>query len=502
MILPQELYRVSQIREVEQLALQASSEELLMSRAGSAAFDVLRRHFPEALHITVLCGSGNNGGDGLKLARQAHNEGLEVIVLTLGDFANQSDAAKSMLRDAIAVGIEVREFTEADLLDETDLIVDAMLGIGVTGAVRGLYRTAIDTINEGEVPVLALDIPSGLDADSGAAQGVAVVADITVTIIGLKQGMVTGQGKYYCGDIQLANLDLDELIESQEISGMAVGPAILSNLLPVPAEHVHKGMMGHVLVIGGDDGMPGAVCLAAQAALRVGAGKVTIVSRERHFNIIMCARSEFICVAVEEDMSRLTELFETVDVCVIGPGMYGSDWSRQILKTALTFSGPKVLDAGALVLLNEFDISLQNTVITPHPGEAGCLLRCSPVEIEQHRYAAALQLAEQKADVAVLKGAGTIIQMRTGHTYVCAAGNPGMATAGMGDVLAGMIGGLIAQSESLEDAALAGVLLHAHCADIATNEIGSAALLAGDMFNYVGQAMGNIEIEWSIEEAD
>jgi NAD(P)H-hydrate epimerase len=231
--------------------------------------------------------------------------------------------------------------------------------------------------------------------------------------------------------------------------------------------------------------MPGAVCLAAEAALRVGAGKVTIVTREKHFAIVMAKRSEFICVTVEEDFSALEHVLNTADVCVVGPGMMLSNWSREVFQRCLQFSGPKVLDAGALALLSETPQFITQAILTPHPGEAAKLLSVPIAEVEANRYQKVAMLAHAYADIVILKGAGTLIFASNDFSvHVCGLGNAGMATAGMGDVLAGMVGGLANQYQGLKKAALAGVLLHSHAGDLAAKALGEQALLAGDLVNH------------------
>lgn len=496
-----ELYTVEQIRSIEHQAFQSVDEALLMRRAGASAFKLMQKLYPELRHITVLCGMGNNGGDGLVLARLAFDAGLEVRVLTLGELSKQSELAGLMLQEVIAVDIELKPFGQAEKLFDTDLIIDAMLGIGITGDVRSPFIDVIEQVNMGDVPVFALDIPSGINADTGCPQPEAIKATQTVTFIGYKQGMVTGKGKNFCGELYLESLELTDILESHPFSGLRAEPSILNNILPPLVDHVHKGMMGHIAIIGGDQGMPGAVCLAAEAAMRVGAGKVTVVTRERHFPIVMNTRAEFLCLTVEEDLQPLQALLKKVDVCVVGPGMSQTDWSSKVFNEILNFKGVKIVDAGALIFLKAQTEPLDNLIITPHPGEAATLLSSNVEEIEANRYQAAQTLADTYAEVAILKGAGTIIQTQQGVNYVSTAGNPGMATAGMGDVLAGMIGGLAAQCSTLEDTALAGVILHAHSSDIAASNLGQRSLLAGDVVNFLGEALSKERIEWIIEES-
>lgn len=486
---PVELYRVEQIRKLEQLACDRIGELTLMRRAGAAAFCCLQQEFPDVRHITVLCGGGNNGGDGYVVANMAFKAGLDVRVLIFESPDTYSEATYTLYQDLVAMDVEIQPYNESTELTDTDLIVDAMFGIGLNRAVEGLYLRAIELVNEGEVPVLALDVPSGLDANTGCPLGNAIVADTTVTFIGNKQGLVSGQGKHHCGRLVVDTLSLAMTPAEQPISGRWVDGRVLDELFPAPPEHAHKGILGHVLVVGGDIGMPGAVCLAAEAAMRVGTGKVTVVTHAVHTPIVITRCPELLICAVEENLEPLERLLRSCDVCLFGPGLTDSVWSRALIKTCFQAPIAKVVDAGALNFLSQYSTTLENTILTPHSGEAACLLGKTVAEVEANRYQAALEIANRYTATTVLKGAGTIIQSSNDVPHVCRLGNPGMATAGMGDVLGGMIAGLVAMGCLCEEAAIAGVVVHAYAGDLAAAKHGQSSLLASDVYKFIGHAL-------------
>lgn len=497
MFLDYELYTVKQIRIIESHALSTVGESTLMARAGEAAFCVLKEQYPEAQAITVFAGAGNNGGDGFVIARLAKAQGMHVVVYTVGTMDKLSESAKQAYQALTTSGIEVCAFDGHVPLDESDVIIDALLGIGLSGEVRGDYVDAIQCINQSEVDVLAIDLPSGIDADTGRVLGVAVCATMTVTFIGMKQGLLTGQAVSYTGELFCNDLDLEEEIMTHPVTALRLDEGELTTLLPTREKHAHKGMLGHVLVIGGDEGMAGAARLSAEAALRVGAGKVSVATRAAHLSVILSGRPELMCHCIA-DATELNPLLAQADVCVIGPGLAESEWSESLIKMALKFKGPKVIDAGALLYLSKHPQFVENAIITPHPGEAARLLKVTNQEIQNERFSTVVSLVKQVAEIVVLKGAGTLVQATNAIPLVCDLGNPGMATAGMGDVLAGMIAGFVAQGSSNFDAAQCGVVLHAYAGDKAVAVHGEYALLAGDLFAYFSECMqvDSITYDW------
>ncbi|MEO5702697.1 MAG: NAD(P)H-hydrate dehydratase [Gammaproteobacteria bacterium] len=482
--LPQLLYRAAQLRELDRIAISdyGIPGAALMANAGAAAFNVLREFWPQAGRISVVCGLGNNAGDGFVLARLARENGLDVTVLQLGDIARlRGDALAARAAFIESRGVP-RAFTP-DALNTAELLVDALLGTGLDREISAEWRIAIEAMNASGIPIFALDIPSGLDADSGQVLGVAIRAQATISFIGLKQGMFTGQARNYCGKIFFADLGLPaELFHRIPVSAARINLGSMPEPIPRPRA-AHKGNNGHVLVIGGDHGMAGAIRLAGEAAARIGAGLVTIATRPDHVSGINAARPELLCRGIKS-AGQLLPLIEAANVIAIGPGLGRTSWAVELFARVLDSPVPLVIDADGLNLLALEPVRCANWILTPHPGEAARLLGCSIAEIEKDRFAAVAELHKRYGGAVVLKGAGTLVWAGTGPIAVCDAGNPGMASGGMGDVLTGVIAGLLAQGSGLEAAAQLGVCLHAAAGDRAARE-GERGMLASDLFPHL-----------------
>lgn len=476
------LYQTKTIRQIENtiFAEEIATESELMRRAGHAAFSKMRQKWPAAQRILVICGKGNNAGDGFVLAKEAYLCGLSVSVLILVEENDYRGAAKEALSACLSAGVSVASFDESVEL-VGDVIVDAIFGVGLSRDVSGVYQKAIEAINAVSMPVLSLDVPSGLAADTGSAFGCVVQAAMTVTFIALKTGLYTGKGAEYAGEIVHEDLAVPQRL-FELFSPSAYLMASKSFTKPLPSRHrdAHKGDFGHVLIIGGDYGMGGAVCMAAEAALRVGAGLVSVATRPEHVGVVSGSRPEIMCHQIEK-IDALKPLIAAASVIVIGPGLGRGEWSAALLEAVLQSNKPKVLDADSLNLLANIPKHSDEWILTPHPGEAGRLLHITTEAVQKDRFVAAESLVKKFGGVCVLKGAGTIVQSENMLPCVCAAGNPGMATAGMGDVLSGVIGGLLAQGLALVDAAKQGVMLHALAADAAAELGGERGLLATDL---------------------
>lgn len=484
--LPSALYRAAQVRELDRLAIEEHGipGEVLMVRAGQAAFSVLQQRWPRARSLGVLCGVGNNGGDGFVVARLAQVAGYRVRVWQVGDADKIHGDALTARQQAQAAGIHIEAFAGADL-DGVEVLVDGLLGTGLNGEVEADWRLAIEAINAAHAHgchVLALDIPSGLQADTGAVLGVAVQADACVTFIGLKLGLFTGQGPALCGAIRFADLGVPEGVYAQ-LKPAATRLSWDKIALPARSAAAHKGDFGHVLVVGGDHGMAGALTLAGEAALRTGAGLVSAATRAAHAASASATRPELMSHGVET-ASSLAPLLRRASVLAVGPGLGQGAWSRQLFSAVLDCSLPMVVDADALNLLAAEPAYRHNWILTPHPGEAARLLGQSIAQVQADRVTAAVALQKKYGGVVVLKGAGTVVVNSNGEIGVCSEGNPGMASGGMGDVLTGVIAGLLAQGCSLTEAARQGVCLHSHAADLAAEE-GQRGLLASDLFPYL-----------------
>jgi ADP-dependent NAD(P)H-hydrate dehydratase / NAD(P)H-hydrate epimerase len=481
--LPFALYRAEQVRHFDQIAIESYKIPgyELMTRAGIAAFQKICQLWPAIKHLTVVAGLGNNGGDGYVVARLAIQAGLSVTVFQLGEQTKIKGSALDALHDMQKAGVNLNEFTEKTILPkQTDVIVDAILGTGLERQVEGLWAAAVAQINANQSPVFAIDIASGIHSDSGQVLGCAIQADATMSFIGLKMGMFTGAGKAASGQISFDSLAVPAKVYANEILSAA---RITWNKTKqsVPERNVdsHKGAFGHVLIIGGDHGMGGAGLMAAKAALRSGAGLVTLACRAEHCSAVLSSQPEIMCHAVDS-AKDLQPLLEKASVIAIGPGLGRTNWGKSLFDEIQACACPCVVDADALYFLRQQLSVRENRIITPHPGEAGMLLAKSNQEIQQNRFESSQNLLNLYGGVVVLKGAGTLVSVLDKPFYICQEGNPGMASGGMGDVLTGIIAGLLAQGLSPEEAAKTGVCLHAKAADLAAKS-GQRGLLATDL---------------------
>jgi len=536
--LPRELYRAEHVRELDRIAIEVVGTPgiVLMERAGKAAFDALRWRWPRVRHIGVLCGVGNNGGDGFVVARLAAEAGVAVRILMLGDTRRlKGDALLAFNKLPSTVSVQPFDKSIGEVFD---VIVDAMLGTGLKGPVEGQWRVAIGWVHQAKrqigSQVMSLDIPSGLQADTGCVTGAAVPADLTITFIGVKQGLMTASGPDYCGELGFNDLQVDPAIY-QHVSASAtlLTGDTLQDVFSPRVKNAHKRNYGHVLVIGGNWGMPGAVQLAANAALRTGAGMVSVATRFEHIAGIVSACPELMCHGIGSAVD-VQKLLPSATCVAIGPGLGQDDWARGLLREVLQCGLPLVVDADALNLLANEPIYRQNWVLTPHPGEAGRLLGLTTAQVQADRFSAVRQLQANYGGVVVLKGCGTLVASPSGYggaqdqqgnvapglatIRLCQAGNPGMASAGMGDVLTGVVSATIAQhmawqtvhtevgtlnptaqpagqpsikeKVALDVAAWAAVYLHSLAGDMAAEQ-GERGLLASDLFPFIHQLVNS-----------
>lgn len=483
--LPTDLYTAAQVRQLDRIAIEEAGipGAVLMERAGRSAFAYLRARWPAARRVAVLCGAGNNGGDGYVVARLARVAGLAATVYAVGAPERLKGDARAQYEAAHAAGVPVTAFA-GQPLEGYDLLVDALLGTGLSGAVAGVWGEAIGALNGVDVPVLAVDIPSGLAADSGRVLGVAVRCAVTVTFIGLKQGLFTGAGPAYSGEVLFDDLGVPASVYTRVAPAARRLDADLLKGLPRRSRDAHKGDHGHVLVVGGDHGTAGAARMAAEAALRCGAGLVSVATRAANAAALTAARPELMCRAVE-GAAELEPLLARADVVAVGPGLGTGEWGRGLLERVLAADRPLVVDADALNLLADTPRRRDDWVLTPHPGEAGRLLGSAVGAVQTERFAALVSLGERYGGVCVLKGAGTLVGGPGAPPAVCAAGNPGMGSGGMGDLLTGVIAALIAQGLSLRRATELGVCLHAGAGDAAAAEGGERGMIASDLYPHL-----------------
>lgn len=484
MSLPRDLYDAPATRALDAAAIEACgiAGYTLMRRAGEAAFAALVERWPDARRVAVVCGTGNNGGDGFVIADLAARAGLSVAVEIVGARERIAGDARRAYDDLCAVHVAP---VDTAPLEQADVIVDALFGTGLTRAPVDAHADAIMRVNAAGRPVLAVDVPSGLDASRGHAPGAVVEAALTVSFIGLKQGLLTGDGPGCTGALRFAGLDVpDAAYAAVAPTARRADTATLAARLGPRPRTAHKGHHGHVLVIGGAPGYGGAARLCAEAAARAGAGLVSVATHPGHAASVTRDRPEIMCHAVA-DAAALRPLLARASVVALGPGLGTGAWSRALLSAARESRLPAVWDADALNLLADDPEPCAARIVTPHPGEAARLLGIDTAAVQADRFAAVRALAERCGGVAVLKGAGTLVHAPPSLPRVVTGGNPGMGSGGMGDVLTGIIAALVGQGLPLPDAATLGAAVHADAGDRAAAADGERGLLAGDLLVHV-----------------
>ncbi|NJQ21586.1 bifunctional ADP-dependent NAD(P)H-hydrate dehydratase/NAD(P)H-hydrate epimerase [Pantoea sp. LS15] len=478
--IPHSIWHADDLRRAEKEAADSLGITLyeLMQRAGEAAFNVAHNAYPQSRHWLVLCGHGNNGGDGYVVARLAVAAGIRVTLLALESDKPLPEEA-STARDAWLNAGGVIHAPDILWPEDMDLIIDGLLGTGLRSAPRENIAALITHANCHSAPVVALDIPSGLMAQTGATPGAVIQAAHTVTFIALKPGLLTGKARDVVGGLHHNALGLDSWLAGQETHLSRFDASQLAEWLLPRRPTSHKGDHGKLVIVGGDYGTAGAIRMAGEAALRSGAGLVRVLTRIENIAPIITARPEL--MVHELTLPMLEESLEWADVVVIGPGLGQQAWGKQALQKVENFRKPMLWDADALNLLAINPDKRHNRILTPHPGEAARLLNCSVAEIESDRLLSARRLVKRYGGVAVLKGAGTVVA--SDETLgIIDAGNAGMASGGMGDVLSGIIGALLGQKLPLYDAACAGCVAHGAAADQLAARYGTRGMLATDLF--------------------
>jgi hydroxyethylthiazole kinase-like uncharacterized protein yjeF len=488
-LLPEQLFDADTSRAVDRQAIGGLGIPgiELMRRAGRCAFDVLSQRWPSPRRAHIVSGTGNNGGDGFIVARLAQQSGYAVTVTVSGALERIRGDAAIAFAEMRTCGIE--PLSEAPHFDGGDIVVDALFGTGLARAVDGRDAALIEKINGAGSAVLAVDVPSGLDASTGLIHGCAVRADVTTCFMTLKQGLFTGAGPNCAGAVLYDSLNVPaDLSAAAGATALRRDYLSMTEWFPRRSRAAHKGHFGHVLVAGGMPGFGGAARLAAEAAARVGAGLVSLATHPAHASALTSDRPELMChgVARGED---LRQLIKRASVIALGPGLGQDTWGQQLYASVRDTHCMQVLDADALNLLAREPDRDEKWVLTPHPGEAARLLGTDTAKVERDRFAAARALQERYGGVVVLKGSGTIIQACDQLPVVIHAGNPGMASGGMGDVLTGVIAGLLGQGFPPFEAAVAGAVVHGHAADQAAAEAGERGLLAGDLMAHLRRAV-------------
>ncbi|MBE9515577.1 MAG: NAD(P)H-hydrate dehydratase [Proteobacteria bacterium] len=487
--LPVELYSVEQTRALDRAAIDSGIPGYeLMQRAGSAAFALMRYLWPRRDKLLICCGAGNNAGDGYVLARLAADAGYGVEVLSLIDPTELKGEAKQAWED-VGGGEVLREPSTADW--SAPIIIDALLGTGLQRPLTGDWADVVGQINRSSARVMALDVPSGIQADSGSVPGVAVRADCTISFIGLNTGLLTGAAPAYCGELYFADLGIPaESVATVGVRAKRISLDEVMSSFPFREVTDHKGRCGHVLVVGGLPGFTGAAAMAASAAVRAGAGLCTVATTPESVNAISAAGPEIMVHGLTRPQA-IKPLMARATVAVLGPGLGQTAWSQQAFAMVADGDRPMVLDADGLNILAENTFRRSNWVLTPHPGEAARLLGTSVIDIQSDRLAAAEAIVRQFGGVCVLKGAGTIVACDPesvsdeagGDLSICSAGSAAMASGGMGDVLSGVIAALLAQGLSSPQAAKLGVCWHAAASDCLQRQGFSAGQQASDLIN-------------------
>lgn len=490
--------------------------KVLMERAGKGAVQHLEDRFGpvRGKTVTILCGKGNNGGDGLVVARLLHKLRARVHVILLSPLSDLRADAAAMYRRFVTVGgrSSVKPFRFAgeiqSLLHSSDLIVDALLGTGLSADVSGHYAAAIDLINDAGKPVLAIDVPSGLDADSGAIMGHAVKATMTVTFGLPKQGFYLDQGIDHAGSVRVVDIGIPPaFVDRLDCRLTLITQESVRRALPVRVASAHKGTFGHAGIIAGSVGKTGAAALAAQAALRVGTGLVTVATPASVNDVLEAKLLEAMTMPLPETKARtlsrlgfdrIVEFIRARTAVAIGPGLSTHPETVELVQSLMKhLDRPSVLDADALnalagraSILTECKIP---PILTPHPGEMARLeVSATAQTVNADRIGIARRFARERGVFVVLKGARTVLARPDGLVAICPTGNPGMATAGTGDVLTGMVVGMLAQGVPAWEAACAATFLHGSAGDLAAQTLGQAGMVAGDLIAQIPYAIQQV----------
>jgi len=483
---------------------------VLMENAAAAVMTAMEKFFDGLLGVRVgiLCGKGNNGGDGLALARRLRISGVPVRVALLASFGAVKGDAKVNLSILRKMDVEIVQNASprslADVIAWSDVLVDAVLGVGLSTPLKGAYARAVEMINTSGNPVVAIDIPTGIDADTGAVMGAAVRADLTVTMAFLKRGLVLYPGAGYAGTVRVADIGIpSEVAEKEHISVSLLDKDSVWGVISSRLPDAHKGDFGHLMVVAGSPGKAGAAIMAARGALRTGAGLVSVATPNNLVPIIQAQIAEAMCLPSAESIEgtlgigseeELLKAMGTKSACVIGPGLSTHyETVRAVRNLIKRLTIPAVIDADGLNALAGFTDILKKVkapvVLTPHPGEMGRLMGISTDDIQKDRVDVASEFARKYNVTVVLKGAATVVATPHGWVFINSTGNPGMASGGTGDVLSGMIGSFLAQGYSASQAACLGVYLHGLAGDLAAREKGEIAMIAGDLIDKIPQAL-------------
>ncbi len=481
----QYIYDPSTVAEVDNRAIHEFSMPgiELMEKAAAYAFQCSQECFPNIDSIQIFCGSGNNAGDAYLFGCYAIDHGITTSVIYLSNPETlKGDAYSAYQRYKAKEGKLVQWHENINI--NCDLIIDGIFGIGIDRPVKGIFLKAIELINQNSTPVLSLDIPSGLSGENGKIMGSSVRADLTITFVGKKIGLYINDGPKVNKRIKYSNLDIPEVCFKKARPILEeINESHIAQILRQRKKDSHKGNFGHVLVVGGNHGMGGAVRITAEAALRTGAGLVSVITTSENAQTILKIRPEIMTHALESDHKNLPHIIDSVDVIAIGPGLGQDQWAMGLYDAVLESNKPLILDADALNILAKNPQQKEDWVLTPHPGEAARLLACSNSEIQSDRLKSLKNLCDGFGGVVLLKGQNTLIGRKAKIPHMISAGNPGMSTAGMGDLLTGIISGLYAQfrDQDLQLLTSVSALIHSTAGDRAASS-GERGIVATDLF--------------------
>ncbi len=497
------------VREIDRISIEEYRIPglILMENAGRAVARVAIQEFPQAKRVATFAGGGNNGGDGFVISRHLISEGLDVTTYLTSDSQNYKSDALTNLEALHKIGgklIDIRNgFSE---YQGADLIIDALFGTGLDRNVEGLYRDVIHFINSQSVPRIAVDIPSGLDANTGFPLGVSVKADITVTFAVPKIGLAIYPGVDYAGKVYVADITTPKLLE-KDITSELITYDTVRRILKPRSQDTHKGTYGHLFILAGSPGKTGAATLAAQGALRTGTGLVT-AGIPRSLNPIMAQKlteamteplpeTESGTFGKESIEATLKTISSRKTALAVGPGISTTqDTAEFLYETLKNCPVPIVADADGITLIAQNLQILKELkapiVLTPHPGEMSRLIGRTGEDVQKNRIGVARDFSSMYNVYTVLKGARTVISTPDGRVFINPTGNAGMASGGMGDVLTGIIGGFLAQGYSPEDACVLGVFSHGLAGDFVARKRGEAGIIAGDVANSLPETLREI----------
>jgi hydroxyethylthiazole kinase-like uncharacterized protein yjeF len=501
-----------QMRNIDQRAIKEFGipGSVLMENAAAAIMAEMERFFDglAGVRVGIVCGKGNNGGDGLAVARRLSIRGVAVRVALLAPFNALGGEAKvnlNILRKTdVQIAPNATTRSLSDILAWSDILVDAVLGVGLSSPLKGAFAQTVEMINASGKPVVAVDIPTGINADTGEIMGMAIKADLTVTMALLKRGLVLLPGAEYAGAVRVVDIGIPhEVVDREKILISRLDRGSAWGVFGPREAGAHKGNFGHLMIVSGSPGKAGAAIMSARSALRTGVGLVSVATPNNLVPIIQSQIVEAMCVPSAESIEgtlgagsevELLKAAVGMSACAIGPGLSTHHETVQVVKNLIQrMTIPLVIDADGLnALAGSIDIlkrAKAPIILTPHPGEMGRLLGISSADVQKNRIGIASGFSEKYKVILVLKGAGTVIACPDGRLFINSTGNPGMATGGTGDALTGMIGSLLAQGYPAAQAACLGVYLHGLAGDLAAQEKGEMGMIAGDLIEKIPEAI-------------